>query len=382
MRIPNDVVEDEREAPIHGDILEAVLSHVPLIHLVPASQVSNSWKHAVSTSLRHVNPVKPWLTLHTQSHHSPHVTNTFAYDPRSHAFLEIHAPHPLHSSALRSSHSSILYTLSPSELNFSIDPLHLTWHYASSPRVWRTDPIVVRIGTLIVIAGGACAFEDDLQAVEMYDIKLHGWVRCQSMPAILKSSKASTWLSVAVTGDTMHVTEKISGVTCTFDCNTMMWQGPYDLRPDQSVFCCVTGTVRGSLMIVGLVGDAEHVKGVKLWEVKGKLGMRSELKCEELGAMPKELVVKLVGNDGCGVVGSIGVNWIGNFLYVHNSMEPKEMVVCEISNDGGCNWSSMKNVVANDETRMRRMVFCGGDVGVEDLQRAVAKNCRFVEKDM
>ncbi|KAK7361796.1 hypothetical protein VNO77_03880 [Canavalia gladiata] len=381
MALHNEV-QDEREALIHGDILEIILSYVPLIHLMPARHVSNSWKRAVWTSLHHVNPVKPWLTVHTQSHHAPHVTNTFAYDPRSSAWHEIHASHPRHSSALRSSHSSILYTLTPSEFTFSIDPLHLTWNHAPSLCVWRTDPIVAQVGTFIIVAGGVCDFEDDPLAVEMYDMKSREWVRCQSMPAILKESAASTWLSVTVASDMMHVMEKSSGVTCSFDCSTMTWQGPYDLRPDQSVFCCVTGTVRGRLMIAGLMGDAENVKEVKLWEVEGKLGLRSELEYEELGTMPKELMVKLMGDDDYGMVGSIAVNWIGNFLYVHNSMEPKEMVVCEVESSGGCKWGSLRNVAVNDTTRLGRMVFCGGNVGLEYLQSAVAENCRFVEKDM
>ncbi|KAJ1442211.1 F-box-like domain superfamily [Sesbania bispinosa] len=58
----NKKMQEEIEAPIHGDILEAIFSHVPLIHLVPARHVSKAWKHAVLSSLCHVNPVKPWLT--------------------------------------------------------------------------------------------------------------------------------------------------------------------------------------------------------------------------------------------------------------------------------------------------------------------------------
>ncbi|TKY58669.1 F-box/kelch-repeat protein [Spatholobus suberectus] len=380
----NTVVEDDREAPIRGDILEAIFSHVPLIHLVPASHVSNTWKRAVSASLRHVNPAKPWLTVHTQSPRAPHVTNTFAYDPRSRAWLEIHAPHPNHSAALRASHSTLLYTLSPSEFAFSLDPLRLKWHHARAPSVWRTDPIVARVGNSFVVAGGASDFEDDPLAVEVYDLQSRAWSRCESMPEMLKRSTASTWHSVALAGEKMHVTEKSSGVTHSFDCATMTWQGPYDLRPDENVFYCVTGTIRGRLMVAGMVGDNENVSEVKLWEVKGELGLGSELGfwCEEFGAAPKEMVVKLMGADGCscGAVGSIEVNWIGDFVYFRNRTEPEEMVVCVVGSGGGCEWGSVRNVTVNDASRMGRMVFCGGHVGVEDLQRAIKENCRFVEK--
>lgn len=371
----NNVVELEREAPIHGDILEAIFSHVPLIHLVPASHVSTTWKRTVSSSLRHVNPAKPWLTVHTQNPRAPHVTITFAYDPRSSAWLQLHAPHqPYHSSSLRASHSSLLYTLSASELAFSLDPLRLTWHHAPPPRVSRTDPVVARVGKRVVVAGGACDFEDDPLAVEVYDLESRAWLTCESMPELLKGSTASTWLSVAVAGEKMHVTEKNSGLTYTFDCDTMKWEGPYDVRFDENVSYCVTGTIRGRLIVVGIMGDAENVK---LWEVKGELGLGSELGV--LGSFPKEMLAKVVGeDDDCD--SSIEVNWMGDYVYFWNRREPEEMVVWEFGSEG-CEWGCVKNMVVNDETlRMGRMVFCGGYVGFEELECAVRANCRFVEK--
>ncbi|KAK7386783.1 hypothetical protein VNO78_27119 [Psophocarpus tetragonolobus] len=371
------VEEKREEAPIHGDILEAIFSHVPLVDLVPASHVSRAWKRAVSTSLRHVNPAKPWLTVHTQSARAPHVTNVFAYDPRSRAWFEIHArcASPALTTALRSAHSTLLYAISPREFTFSADPLRLTWHHARPPRVWRTDPVVGMVGAVVVVAGGACEFEDDPLAVEAYNTESRAWVRCESMPEILKGSTASTWLSVAVAGDKMHVTEKNSGVTYTFETNTMTWRGPYDLRPDQSVMQCVTGTIRGRLMVAGVVGEWESVK---LWEVKGELGLGLGYWCEEIGAVPKEMVVKLMGEG----VGSIEVNWIGDFVYIQKRTEPEEMVVCEVGSDGRCAWGSVRNVAVNDATRIGRMVFCGSNVGLQDLNRAFMKNCRFVEKVM
>lgn len=372
---------EEIEAPIHGDILEAILSHVPLIHLVPARHVSKVWNRAVSSSLRHVNPAKPWLTVYTQSPRAPHVTNTCAYDPRSREWIEVHAPLPNLSSALRSSHSTLLYTLSPTEFSFSDDPLHLEWHHAPAPRVWRVDPIVACVGSRIVVAGGACDFEDDPLAVEMYDMESREWARCEPMPALMKGSTASTWLSVAVAGDKIHVTEKNSGTTYSFDCSEMTWQGPYELKPEEGVFCCVIGTVRNRLVVAGIIGDAENVKGVKVWEVKGELGLGMEnYWCEELGAMPKEMVAKLKGEGEC--CSSIAVIPMGDLVYVLNPSVPEEMVVCEVLKGGGCEWGSVRNAAVNDGTRMGRMVFCGGDVGVEDLQRAVTQNCKFLLKQM
>ncbi|KAJ1399494.1 Kelch-type beta propeller [Sesbania bispinosa] len=358
-------VRKAEEAPIHGDILEAIFSHVPLIHLVHASHVSKAWKRAVSSSLAHVRPIKPWLMVLTQSTRASHVTTAHAYDPRSHVWLEIkHYPsikNRRYSSAIRSSHSTLLYTLSPAEFAFSLDALHLAWHHAPAPRVWRTDPIVARVGQRVVVAGGACEFEDDPLAVEMYDMESDTWIMCQSMPELLKGSSASTWISVAVAGDMMHVTEKNSGVTYSFDTITRRWEGPYDLRPDQSVCYCVTGTLGKRLMVAGVVGDAENVKGVKLWALKGELGSGME----EVGEMPKEMVEKV--RSGL-VFGSVEVTCVGDFVYLRNTAQPEEVMMCEVVSGGLCEWKSVSNVALNGGMRM---VVCGGDVRMEDLQRAV-----------
>jgi len=374
----NSYDQDQREAPIQGDILEVIFSHVPLIHLVSASRVSRAWKRALSTSLRHVNPVKPWLTLHIQNPRALHVTTTFAYDPRSRTWFQIHAPHPNHSSALRASNSTLLYTLSSSEFVFSLDPLHIHWDHACPPRVSRTDPIVARVGPRIVVAGGACDFEDEPLAVEVYDMESRAWTRCEPMPAILKDSSASTWLSAAVAGERIYVTEKNSGVTYSLDCDTMTWEGPLEVRPNRSVFHCVTGAIGGGLMVAGMVGEAEKVEEVKLWEVKGEIAVESELGywCEELTAMPKEMMVKIMGEGS----GSIEVNWIGNCVYFQNLWKAEEIVVCEVGNGGSCQWESLRNVTVSDVSRMQRRVFCGAHVELQDLNRAINQNCMFVEK--
>ncbi|MCI97095.1 F-box/kelch-repeat protein, partial [Trifolium medium] len=67
--------------------------------------------------------------------------------------------------------------------------------------------------------------EDDPLAVEMYDMESRSWVMCPAMPTMLKSVPASTWLSVAVVGEAMFVTEKNSGATYSFNTITMNWEG-------------------------------------------------------------------------------------------------------------------------------------------------------------
>ncbi|CAK9182764.1 unnamed protein product [Ilex paraguariensis] len=364
----------EQEAPIYGDILESILSHVPLIDLVPVSRVSISWNRAVFPSLI-FNPLKPWLVVHTQSTRSPYKTTTHAYDPRSHVWMEVSQPSIKYVSALRSSHSNFLYMLSPSKLAFSFDPLNLTWHHVGPPLVWRTDPIVAIVGDKIIVAGGTCDFEDDPLAVEIYDVVANSWDTCESMPFVLRDSAASTWLSVAADNQRLFVTEKYSGTTHVFNPNSKTWYGPYDLRPDHLISYSIIGFSAGHLILIGLIGDVERVERVKVWEVNS-----DNFGCEEITEMPSPLVEKLKRENFH--VSSINVCMAGNFLYIYNASEVEEVFVCEFEErESGCRWGCVGNVVGNERNCMERMVFTCSEVGIDDLQRAMrSENRRFVVK--
>ncbi|KAK9276850.1 hypothetical protein L1049_006387 [Liquidambar formosana] len=364
-------MESEEEASIHGDVLEAVFSRVPLIHLVPACHVCKAWERAVFSSLRWLNSLKPWLIIHTQTTRSPYVTTAHAYDPRSHVWIEINRPPIMNASPLRSSHSTLLYALSPSKFSFSFDPLHLTWHHADSPRVWRTDPIVAAVGNRIVVAGGVCDFEDDPLAVEMYDLESRTWATCQSMPTKLKESAASTWLSVAANGRKVLVTEKSLGIMYSFDPKTKGWEGPYDLNPDPCMLSSVIAFAGDRLVLLGLIGDAETVKSVKMWEVSGET-----FECREMGEMPMILVEKLRGENW--ELFPIGVSSAGDLVYIYNAGEPEEVVVCEFGRDGECRWGSVRNRMVNDRNRMGRFVFTCLEVGIGDVHKALrSENWKF-----
>ncbi|GMN41575.1 hypothetical protein TIFTF001_010802 [Ficus carica] len=151
--------------------------------------------------------------------------------------------------------------LSPEKFAFSSDLLRLTWHLVDTPLIWRTEPIVAEVSDSIVVAGRACDFEDDSLSVEVYDRRKGSWSLCQSLPAMLKDSAASKWLSVAVHGGEMYVTEKSSGVTYSFDPNSKAWRGPYDLCPDQDVFYSVIEFAGRNLVAVGVEGSPENAGG-------------------------------------------------------------------------------------------------------------------------
>ncbi|KAI3467551.1 hypothetical protein Pfo_024214 [Paulownia fortunei] len=363
---------EEEELEFHGDVLETVLSHVPLVHLVSASHVSKSWCDAVSSSLRHRNKPRPWLILHTQATRSPYATTTNAYDPRSNVWIRISRPPIDYISALKSSHSNFLYMLSPSQFSFSFDPLNFNWYHVDPPLVWRRDPIVARVGDSVVIAGGGCDFEDDPLAVEIYNLNTSVWHTCDSMPGSLRDSAASPWLSIAATDEKLIVTDKESGVTHWFDPETKYWSKPFNLCPGQPVSSYNIGCTNNSLILVGLC-RIQNVERVKVWRVGAE-----DFECEEIGEMPLEYVEKL-RSESFGYC-SINIRVAGNTVYVYNNTwDVEEVVACElIASGGGCRWWSVRNVVAREGMIADRLVFTCSEVGIDELQRVMrAENRRF-----
>lgn len=227
------------------------------------------------------------------------------------------------------------------------------------------DPVVAMVGRHVIIAGGACDFEDDPLSVEIYDLDARRWDACDAMPAILKDSAASAWLSIAASSKTLYVMEQFSGVTHSFDPTSRIWSGPFDLRHDENIFYSVIGIFGDNVIQVGLLGNSENVKDVKVWELKGK---SFEIR-EEIAIMPKELVEKLKGEDAS--LNSIKISSTGDFLYIYNPREPEELVMCEIGGEGICWWGSLKNAAVTDRSRVaEKMVLTCADVGLGDLGKA------------
>ncbi|KAL1550854.1 F-box/kelch-repeat protein-like protein [Salvia divinorum] len=361
-----EVEEEEKEFEFHADVLEGILSHVPLVDLVSASRVSKSWGDAMSSSLRHRNPPRPWLILHA------HAAAAHAYDPRSGVWIKISQPlMPYAAGGLRSSHSSFVYILSSSRFSFSSDPLNLEWHHAEPPLVWRQDPIVARVGDSVVVAGGGCDFGDEPLAVEIYDLKTRAWRFCDSMPGNIRDSPVSSWLSIAVAAEKLVVADKASGQMHSFDPETSSWYGPFDLRIGEakSVVSYNIGCSNNILIVVAFY-QIENVERVKIWRAVG-----DDFECEQIGEMPLEYVARLK-SDSSGYCSSINVRVGGNVVYVYSDMwDVEEVVACElVVGGGGCRWWSVRNAVARKKTAEMWVYTCA-EVGIDELQRA--NNVRF-----
>ncbi|KAH1098290.1 hypothetical protein J1N35_015211 [Gossypium stocksii] len=144
-------------------------------------------------------------------------------------------------------------------------------------------------------------------SVEIYDLDARRWNACDVMPAILKDSAASPWFNTAAISKILYIVEQVSGVTYFFDPMSRIWSELLDLRHNKNIFFSVIGIFGVNLVLVGLVGNSENVKDVKVWEVKGK----SFDILKEIAIMSKELVEKLKGEDAS--LNSIKISSIGEY---------------------------------------------------------------------
>ncbi|PIA61849.1 hypothetical protein AQUCO_00200089v1 [Aquilegia coerulea] len=361
------IVKNEETNDIHisGDILEAIISRVPLIDLLPAYIVSQDWRCAVRSSLKNASCRKPWLIAHIQNLRSFSLVARCVFDPESGVWSEVPCANeqPFICVPIRSTDSNLLYMLTPLKFSFSLDPLKAKWHHVQGPKISRLDPIVAVIGSHIVIAGGSNDFEDDPLAVEVYDNKFQQWELCQSMPNFYKDSASTTWLSIAVSNEKMFLLEKSSGTLCTFDPNIKSWGDIFDLKPNDSIFLSLIGFSNNRLLLIGLIGNTENVESLKIWEVNCDTFV-----CKEVGEMPSKMLEGLI--DSCSSPSSINISMAEDMIYIYNSENPNVIIHCEISKCSSCYWGSIQNSIVNDQYQMHRFTFTCSKVGINDLQKA------------
>ncbi|KAL3714962.1 hypothetical protein ACJRO7_006811 [Eucalyptus globulus] len=362
--------ETEAGAVLHGDVLALTLSYVPLVDLVSASRVSRSWRDAVFFCLRHLRWRRPWLLIYCQSIPPPHTVSVRAYDPRSRVWMDLEeGPYGL-SAILRawpllllSSHSALLYRR---RLSFSSDPLHLTWHHASSPSVDRSYPVAAFVGSRLVVAGGT--YENDSPPVEVYNTRTRTWSAYYSMPASLASLRvptASFWHSVATDGQRMYIMQTLTGATHTFDPDTGAWLQPYDLRPDRDVF----------YSLMGFAGD-RLVVGVKVWGSMGVGADRAD-ELEEICAIPRSCWKNC---KTCKTTFTMFRTWAcaPDFLYLHSQSSPHLVFWCgREDNSGAWRWGTTRDPRGRNFRNW--VVYTCAEVGMGELREAaVTGHGRFV----
>ncbi|KAF3784449.1 F-box/kelch-repeat protein [Nymphaea thermarum] len=353
------------ELQLEGDVLEAVLSKVPMLDLVPASVVNRAWRDGVASALARPSArPRPWLFLHHQRVLGPSRLSTHAYDPNSGTWVRLpHVPSgPLAADeTICASQPSLLYTLTPTSLCFSSDPVKARWVRTSEEaglQVWRRDPAVAVVAPegpspRVVVMGGTWEFEEDALAVEVYDVAAGRWERCESLPERLKGVSGTTW-QTAVSGRYVYVVERGSGGLCRFDVDAGKWGPAVELRQDRAVFHSSVVVSGDRVVLVGV-----STEGVRLWKADYE-----SAKCELIGQMPPDMAEGFIG-DQFPTVSCLGQR---DFIYMYNSSKPENIYAVDIS-AGRCDWEIIKNPAIGDVERMSRVALTCSQVKLDDVRR-------------
>ncbi|XP_006840661.2 F-box/kelch-repeat protein At1g23390 [Amborella trichopoda] len=360
-------MDSEEVSPFHGDTLEAILSHVGIPDLLRLALVNGAWnKAAISVLGQALADCKPWLLLHRHSRRRPYESTVHAYDPYSRSWIRLpHSQPSLDSYRFRSSQSNLLYTLSPSRIAFSIDPLKQQWHHTGGEgmQVWRMHPVVATFesesSTKVVVIGGTYDFEDDPLSVEIFDSSIQRWETCDSLPETFRGRASASWLSAAICHK-IHILDKNSGLFCSFDPDTKKWGTLAVIFSEPAVFESMIVWVGDKIILVGLLGEATNVSSVGIWEVNCEGN-----ECRLIGESPPQICRETFPSEA----GAMGFDCIAanGLIYVYNPCMWGQILTCDVSG-AGCKWGVIeKSDLEGEGMELDSWVFTCSSVGIEDL---------------
>ncbi|KAF8677991.1 hypothetical protein HU200_046348 [Digitaria exilis] len=392
---------------LYGDVLEAVVEHVPAPDLAAAARVSREWLRAVRAALRRRPRRLPWLVVHIQARGGGGGARrcAAAYDPCAGAWLAVPSPPrhatPSHVRLVRGSRGDRVCALSLSGLAVAADPLGAAPCVAAidAPAVWRVDPVLAAVGDRVVALGGASrlalADGEDAAAVEVHDGG--GWTACEPMPDALSDSASATWLSAAATDQRVYLVERATGWASWFDPASRRWGPTRHLGPaDPAVTAWGVAPGAGERLV--LFGakradkEAECTVVVQAWEVDGDT--LEPIPSASSDAMPGELSERLFPRDDTDDeeelddidLERLSIGVCGNAAggYVYNAAEPSNgAVLYELRGEGGkakgsaaavaavARWEWVPCAPALQAEPLGRVILACSPVGLDDLALAV-----------
>lgn len=334
------------------DLIESILSHLPIPSLIQASTVCKLWYTILSSSSfssNHNQKHKPWFFLHGIHNISSKNNQSFAFDPSSNSWFLLPTPQqPLH----YPNNTSFIGTSS----YFFITAPNFVYTSILRPLAWSSTPPLhfPRINPLLgvfndglslkfIVVGGVrfignlVDIEDRLD-VEIYDPLLGSWDLAPPLPVDFRSGNSSSSLSSALFKGKFFVFGIYSCFVSSFDLKLRVWSDVRIVRPSGVVFSFLIAC-RERLVLAG-VCDSPSGSSFNLWEVDEK-----SMEICEIGVMPHDLLSSLFDGDEDDRFASLKCVGLGDLIYVFNEdyhrMYPA--CVCEIRGRGGgengkCYW--------------------------------------------
>ncbi|KAK7338886.1 hypothetical protein VNO77_19520 [Canavalia gladiata] len=327
------------------DLIEVILSLLPIPNLVRVSTVCKLWHSIISSPsfsslTNHTN--KPWFFLHGIHNISSKNNQSFAFDPSSNSWFLLPTPttpqhHQPNTSFIGT--NSFFFITAP---NFLYTPiLHPLWHATPPLHFPRINPLLgVFQGKFIVVGGvkfiGNLVDIEDRLDVEIYDPLLGSWDLGPPLPPDFRSGNSSSSLSSAMFKGKFYVFGIYSCFVSSFDLNQRLWSEVQTLRPHGVVFSFLIAC-RESLVLAGVCNLPHHGSSFVLWKVD-----ESSMGFSEMAVMPHDLLCSLFdGDEDDNKFASLKCVGLGDLIYVFN--EDYHMMypacVCEIDAvSGNCAW--------------------------------------------
>ncbi|WOK94924.1 hypothetical protein Cni_G03629 [Canna indica] len=288
------------------DVVELILSYLPLRSAVVASAVCRQW-HAVVSDPGFASRAdssrrrRPWLFLYGQNNVVLRKSQAFGFDPDSDAWIALPpSPSAIHVDCFAGAGGFFFATTSTTRLCYA-PLLRGPWRETSPLRFSRCNPLVGVFSApggrrqFIVVGGGrigGLVDLDDPLAVEIYDPASDAWELCAPMPTEFLRGNSSHWLTAALIGNRFFFVFGIfSSSIAAFDLSRRTWTGVQTLGPPDVLFSFLLAC-GDRLILAGLCSSPERLPGFVLWAVD-----HLTMDFVEIGEMPRDLLSCLFDSD-------------------------------------------------------------------------------------
>ncbi|KAF7825708.1 F-box/kelch-repeat protein [Senna tora] len=360
---------------LSSDLIELILSFLPIPTLVRASTVCKLWYSLISSpsfssSTSLYNPhlslphSQPWFFLYGIHNISSKNNQSFAFDPISNRWLRL----PTFSSQQHSNTSFIgtngfFFVTAP---NFCYTPtLNPLWRPTPPLHFPRTNPLLgvfsdgLDDSPRFVVVGGVkfignlVDIEERLD-LEIYDPVLDSWELGPPLPADFRSGNSSYSLSSASFGGRFYVFGIYSCFVSSFDLRERVWSEVRTLRPPGVVFSFLIACT--DVLVLAGMCNAALGASFNLWKVDAKT-----MEFSEIAVMPQNLLYSLFDSDEDDKFASLKCVGLGDFIYVFNEDYHRvyPACVCEIdSKSGKCSWRRVPHLPSPVNKFHKVISFC------------------------
>ncbi|KAF8006226.1 hypothetical protein BT93_K0501 [Corymbia citriodora subsp. variegata] len=342
------------------DLIDLILSHLPVPSLLRASAVCKLWRSVIlSSGSSNCNlgcsssSSSPWFFLYGIHNTSSRNNQSFAFDPLSDSWFRL----PIHT---HRDDPSFSFIASSGFLFTTIQTFSFTrvfrnsWRATTPLHFSRINPLLAVFGDddpgpgsglrFIVVGGdgfiGNLVDIEDRSAVEIYDPRSHSWELCPPLPADFRPGNSSQSLSSALFRGRFYVFGIYSCFVSCFDLRGRIWSDVQTLRPPGVLFSFLIAC-RERLVLAGMcVGPGGP--SFNLWQID-----ETSMEFREIAIMPSNLLNGLVDSEEEDKFASLKCVGSGDMIYVFDEEYHQKYpaCVCEIGSDNGrCSWRRLPDL--------------------------------------